>query len=160
MPVFIYIFIVMVYHVHELYYTMVRVWLRVMVFNATFNNISAISWQSILLVEETRVSGENHRSVASLWQTLSHNVVLSHFTWVGFKLTALVVIGTDCIGSYKFNYHMITTTMAPCGEMGNTEMINIIVVKRYPSKTNIENNVIFWENHGVNKCLVSFNFSQ
>jgi hypothetical protein len=26
---------------------------RVMVFNATFNNISAISWQSVLLVEET-----------------------------------------------------------------------------------------------------------
>jgi hypothetical protein len=26
-----------------------------MVFNATFNNISAISWQSVLLVEETRI---------------------------------------------------------------------------------------------------------
>jgi hypothetical protein len=26
-----------------------------MVFNATFNNISAISWQSVLLVEETGV---------------------------------------------------------------------------------------------------------
>jgi hypothetical protein len=28
---------------------------RVMVFNATFNNISVISWQSALLVEETGV---------------------------------------------------------------------------------------------------------
>jgi hypothetical protein len=27
-------------------------------------------------VEETRVPGENHRPVASHWQTLSHNVVL------------------------------------------------------------------------------------
>jgi hypothetical protein len=36
-----------------------------MVFNATFNNISVISWQSVLLVEETRVLGENHRPVAS-----------------------------------------------------------------------------------------------
>jgi hypothetical protein len=35
---------------------------RVMVLNATFNNISAISWQSVLLVEET---GENHRPVAT-----------------------------------------------------------------------------------------------
>jgi len=26
---------------------------RVMVFNATFNNISVISWRSLLLVEET-----------------------------------------------------------------------------------------------------------
>jgi hypothetical protein len=32
-------------------------------FNATFNNISAISWQSVLLVEETRGPGENHRPV-------------------------------------------------------------------------------------------------
>jgi hypothetical protein len=30
-----------------------------MVFNATFNNISAISWQSVLLMEETGVPGEN-----------------------------------------------------------------------------------------------------
>jgi hypothetical protein len=29
------------------------------------------------LVEETGVPGENHRSVASHWQTLSHNVVSS-----------------------------------------------------------------------------------
>ena len=39
-----------------------------MVFNATFNNISVISWWSVLLVEET---GENYRPVASHWQTLS-----------------------------------------------------------------------------------------
>jgi len=49
----------------------------VIVFNATFNNISAISLRSVLLVEETVVSGENHRSVASHLQTLSHTVVLS-----------------------------------------------------------------------------------
>ena len=36
-----------------------------MVFNATFNNISAISWRSSILVKETRGSGENHRSVAN-----------------------------------------------------------------------------------------------
>jgi hypothetical protein len=36
-----------------------------MVFNATFNNISAISWRSDLLVGETRVPGENHGPDAS-----------------------------------------------------------------------------------------------
>ena len=36
-----------------------------MVFNATFNNSSAISWRSVLLVEETEGLGENHRPVAS-----------------------------------------------------------------------------------------------
>ena len=45
-----------------------------MAFNATFNNVSVISWRSVLLVEETGVPGEDHRSVASHRQTLSHNV--------------------------------------------------------------------------------------
>ena len=46
-----------------------------MVFNATFNNISVILWPSVLLVVETGVPGENHRSAASHWQALSHKVV-------------------------------------------------------------------------------------
>jgi hypothetical protein len=46
-----------------------------MAFNATFNNISVISWRSVLLVEETGVLGENHRPSASHWQALSLNVV-------------------------------------------------------------------------------------
>ena len=37
---------------------------RVMVFNATVNNISVL-WQSALLMEETGVPGENHRPAAS-----------------------------------------------------------------------------------------------
>jgi hypothetical protein len=50
---------------------------------------------SVLLVEETRVPGENHWPAASHWQTWSHNVVhLYTSPWVGFKLTS-VVIGTD-----------------------------------------------------------------
>jgi hypothetical protein len=45
-------------------------WIMVMVFNATFNNISFIVWQSVLLVEETGEPVENHRPVASYWQTV------------------------------------------------------------------------------------------
>ena len=48
-----------------------------MVFNVTFNNISAISWRSVLLVDVTGGPGENHRPVASNWQMLLHNVVES-----------------------------------------------------------------------------------
>ena len=86
-----------------------------MVFNATFNNISVISWRSVLLVEESGVPGENHRPFASHWQTLSHNVVLStprHER--GFELTTSVVIGTDCTctDSCKSNYYTITTVLA------------------------------------------------
>jgi hypothetical protein len=61
-----------------------------MVFNVTFDNISVVSWWSVLvlLVEET---GENYRP----------NVVSStpSNAWVGFELTTRMVIGTDCIGS-------------------------------------------------------------
>ena len=46
-----------------------------MVFNATFNNISVISWCSVLLVEETGVPGENHRPAASPGQTLALKIV-------------------------------------------------------------------------------------
>ena len=38
---------------------------RVMVFNTTFNNISVILWQSVLLVQETEVPGENYKPAAS-----------------------------------------------------------------------------------------------
>ncbi len=48
-----------------------------MVINAIFNIISVISWQSVLLVDETGVHGENQRPVASHRQTLSHSVVSS-----------------------------------------------------------------------------------
>jgi hypothetical protein len=33
--------------------------------------------------------------------------------WLKFELTTSVVIGTDCIGSCKSNYHTITATMTP-----------------------------------------------
>ena len=36
-----------------------------MVFNATFNNISVISWQLVLLVEETGEPRENHQPAIS-----------------------------------------------------------------------------------------------
>jgi hypothetical protein len=48
-----------------------------MVFNFTFNNISAISWRRVLKEEENGVRGENHRPAASHCQTSSHNVVSS-----------------------------------------------------------------------------------
>jgi hypothetical protein len=35
--------------------------------NATFSNISAISWQPVLVVEEIAAPGENHRPWASNW---------------------------------------------------------------------------------------------
>jgi hypothetical protein len=53
------------------------------VFNATFNNISVISWRSVLLVEETGVPEENHQPVEvtdKLYQSvhIAMNVVRIH----------------------------------------------------------------------------------
>jgi len=36
-------------------------------FNVTFSNISAISWRSVVMVEEAGVPGENHRPWANNW---------------------------------------------------------------------------------------------
>ena len=82
---------------------------RVIVLNATFNNIWVVSWRSVLLVEET---GENHWPAANHWQTLSHNVVSRTPFLSGLELATLDVIGTHWIGSFKSNYHMITSTTA------------------------------------------------
>jgi len=43
-----------------------------MVFNTTFNNISFISWRSVLLMEETGLPGENDRPVARHWYILPY----------------------------------------------------------------------------------------
>jgi hypothetical protein len=67
------------YHqcVHCLRSILFMLWVRFMVFNATFNNISVISQRSVLLVGETGVPGKHHRPTASHGQTLSHNVASS-----------------------------------------------------------------------------------
>ena len=48
---------------------------RVMVFDATFKNISVILWRSVLFVEETSTRKNPPTWRKSLIQTLSHNVV-------------------------------------------------------------------------------------
>ena len=80
-----------------------------MVFKATFNNISVISWRSVLLVEETVRPREIHRSVVSHWQ----NIMLYTSLWSRFELKTSVVIGTDCIGSCKSSYHTLNTINHP-----------------------------------------------
>ena len=50
-----------------------------MIFNATFNNISVISWQSVLLVEEIGELGENNVMHFGVVQ-LKTNVMLAIFS--------------------------------------------------------------------------------
>jgi len=58
-----------------------------MMFNATFNNISAISWLSVLLVEETRGPGEN----LSQGTDKLYHIMLYTSPWPRFELTTWVV---------------------------------------------------------------------
>jgi hypothetical protein len=87
---------------------------RVMVFNATFNNILVTLWSSDLLVEETGVPGKKNTDLPEVVDILYHIMLYRvHLTWAGFKLTTLVVIGNDYTGSCKSNYNTIRTTTAP-----------------------------------------------
>jgi hypothetical protein len=72
-----------------------------MVFNAICSNISVISWQSVLLVEETGGPGENHQPVASHWQTLSHNVVHLALIEIRTHINVLKQFWTDLIGWFR-----------------------------------------------------------
>ena len=47
-------------------------------------------------------------------------------TW--YELTASVMIGTDCIGSCKSNYHMITTATTPKLLVGTSNKLHSLKV--------------------------------
>jgi hypothetical protein len=90
-----------------------RLGVNLMVFNDTFNNISAISWRSVLLVDETGVPGETITCRKSLTNFITECCIECTSPWTRFELKTLVMIGTDCTGSNESNYHTISTMTAP-----------------------------------------------
>ena len=67
-----------------------------------------------------------------------------HLVWERFELKTLVVIGTDCIGSYKSNYHTIMTMTTP-----STDREILVVIKTFwlvPSHFFTANNITLFKN--------------
>ena len=84
----------------------VRISVRVIVFSATFNNIL-----NSCIVVVSFIGGGNWSTWRKATDKLYHIMLYRvHLARAGFELTIFVVIGTDCIGSFKSNYHTVTTT--------------------------------------------------
>ena len=104
-----------------------------MAFNATFNNILVISWRSVLLVECLDKTTDLSQVTDKLYDIILHR---AHLTCAGFELTTLLVIGSDCIGSFKSSYHMITTTIVPVlfGSLQTFSYTNVYTVSVHTNK--------------------------
>ena len=96
------------YNAHLILIRLVCLFVCLMVFNATFNNISVISFYWWRKPEDP----EKTTDLSQVTDKLYH-IMLTTSPWSRFELTTSVMIGTDCIGSCKSNYHTITATTAP-----------------------------------------------
>ena len=105
-------------------------WISSTAFAPTLTNITLHLFQRVLcglwylmplsyIVAVSLICGGNGNSQRkpltcskSLTNFITKGCIEYNSSWTRFKLT-LVVIGTDCTGSCKSNYHTITTTIAP-----------------------------------------------
>jgi len=101
--------------------------------NVTFNNISDISWWSVLLVEETGVPGENHASTY-------HKSLTNFITWCCIEYTSPErnSFRSQCIALIAYTVvNSITTRSRPRRATWRKEGESKfkMVFADYPSKT-------------------------
>ena len=82
-----------------------------MVFSATDNNISVISWRSDLLVEETGVPWENHRYVASYWKQhrIDNSLSMNHIVYLFICFYLLLFFSVVMITFMSLNHYKVGT---------------------------------------------------
>jgi hypothetical protein len=112
----------------------------IIVFNVTFNNISVILWQSVLLVEETGVPWENHRQVTDKLYHIMLYRVLFHLTtgklsWnftcpQHYQLTRLGLSWSWSYSSWIYNY-LYNQCLSPLKFMVRCTRYNIMWYRNF-----------------------------
>jgi len=74
--------------------------------NATFSNISAISWRPVLVVEEVRVPGENHRQWANSYSEMKIQPVENIL-----KASCLLILFLTSVAYFSIKLYIICHSM-------------------------------------------------
>ena len=73
---------------------------------------------------------------------------------MGFELLTLVLIGIDCIGSYKSNDHMIMATTVPHLSLKELKSLHVLTLTKSPPCT-IKSFITLKNNKKIGTCTVN-----